>query len=124
MADLSSLRSDIMQSLASLPANLYDHTPEVPMLPAIVLLPGDPYIELKAFAPGFYQANFEVRIAVNSIDNAAGLVALEELALGVFEGLPGYVKPVEVSQPNPLTLGMAEVIACTIPVYVQFSTQE
>jgi hypothetical protein len=124
VADLSTVRASIMQALTALPANLYDHTPEVPMLPAIVLLPGDPYIAPIQLKRGQYQASFEIRIAVTSIDNQAGITNLEQLAFGVFESLPAGVIPQEVSQPQPLSLGMAEVIACTIPLTIPISTEE
>lgn len=121
--NLSTLRETISGALEELGANVYAYTPQTPILPAVVIVPDEPYIEIKFTNKNVLQANFQLQIAVSSVDNLAGIQALEELSLGAIAALPAGIIVGNVSAPNSFSIGQAEVIAVTLPIQIPF-TQE
>ncbi len=79
------VRGAIKTALASVSANVYDHVPESPQVPAVVIVPDSPYMELEAIGKASIRVklNYTVTAAVAYLSNPASLDNLEKLTISI-----------------------------------------
>ncbi len=77
------VRGAIKTALASVSANVYDHVPEAPQVPAVVIVPDSPYMELELISKATtrLKLNYTVSAAVAYLSNPATLDNLEKLVI-------------------------------------------
>lgn len=100
MALTTDARTEIAAALlaAGLPA--FPYIPETVSLPAVMVVPGDPYITLDRIGPTLeYLARFRVFVVVQALDTAAALAANEALLDATITALPVGVSANRVSPP-------------------------
>ena len=83
------VRGAIKTALASVSANVYDHAPEAPIVPAIVIVPDSPYMELETIgkSPVRVKLNYTITAAVAYLSNPASLDNLEKLVISILGAL-------------------------------------
>ena len=83
------VRGAIKTALASLSANIYDHVPEAPIVPAIVIVPDSPYAELESIGKANVRVklNYVITCCVAYLSNPASLDNLEKLVMATLGAL-------------------------------------
>lgn len=90
MANLATLRGTLATALAGAGRVVFDHPKDNASVPAIVLVPGSPYITPVAIGGAGNRLNirFDVTGMVSAADNQAGLANIEALMLDIMNQLP------------------------------------
>ena len=114
----SNLRQSITENFQNITANIYWFPPEVVLPPAIVLVPDDPYIAISPIKRGAYRVSYRVTCVVGLLDNQSALAALEDLVTGALNSLPAGYQVNEVSAPNVINLGQADLLASEFTISV------
>lgn len=115
---LVTVREDLANLLSGMNANVYFFPPEVVMTPAAIVIPDTPYITPLSIGTGKYRVKFRLTFAVAMTSNQAALNTLEDLIFAAYDALPvGYILG-EVSDPRPVNLGQADLLAAEMLVEV------
>jgi hypothetical protein len=79
------VRGAIKTALAACTANIYDSVPEAPIVPAIVIVPDSPYMELELIGKSTTRVklNYTITACVAYFSNAAALDNLEQLVISI-----------------------------------------
>lgn len=120
--NLADIREDIAQLLAGANANVYFYPPEVPMLPAIIIVPADPYCQPIALGSSRFKIKYNITFAVAATNNQAALNTVEELMFYSYENLPVGYTLLNTTAPRPLSLGQTEVIAAELEIETVIQT--
>lgn len=116
--NLSTLRQDIADTLSGLSANVYAYVPKAISAPAVVVFPDTNYVEPLSIGSGKYRVRFRVTFAVNMSDNQAALDNLETLLFDAYAALPNHWQAGTASNPQPVNLGQADLLACDLTLTV------
>lgn len=116
---LRSLRASLVASLAdALPEpNIYTHPPQAVNVPALVLVPDDPYLvprSIGAITSAVVQFRLTLLVAIN--DNESALANIEDLAAAVFASIPNGYSVGDMTRPQPAKVGPAEYLSAEIPI--------
>jgi len=117
------VRGAIKTALASVSANVYDHAPEAPIVPAVVIVPDSPYMELETIgkSPVRVRLNYTITAAVAYLSNPASLDNLEKLVisiLGVLNASKYELSTVE--RPSITTVGTTNLLVSDIRLSVRY----
>lgn len=112
--NLADIRQDIADLLSGADANLYFYPPEVPLLPAIILVPADPYIQPITIGTNRFKVRFKITFAVAMTNNQASLNKIEELVFYAYDNLPVGYSVLETSNPQPVALGQTDLLSCDL----------
>jgi len=79
------VRGALKTALASVSANIYDSVFEAPIVPAIVIVPDSPYMELELIGKSTTRVklNYTITACVAYFSNAAALDNLEQLVISI-----------------------------------------
>lgn len=114
--NLAEVRQDLADLLSGANAAVYINPPEVPIVPAIIIVPGEPYIEPVLIGTGRYKITFKLTFAVAMTNNQAALNNIEELIFYAYGVLPiGYIVK-ETSAPSPVNLGNTDLLTSDITI--------
>ena len=122
MTIATEVRAALKTSLATVPANIYDHVPEAPQAPHVSFVPDDPYLEIETIGKSVLRlrVNMVLAIGVNYASNAASLDNLEQLITSVLTNLPsGYIVG-EVNRPTVTQVGSVNQLVADIRVSTYF----
>ena len=114
----SNLRQSITENFQSITANVYWYPPEVVLPPAIVLVPDNPYISISPIKRGAYRVSYRVTCVVAMLDNQSALANLEDLLTGALNSLPAGYQVGEVSEPQIINLGQADLLSAEFTISV------
>ena len=83
------VRGAIKTALAGVTANVYDTVPEAPIVPAVMVVPDSPYMELESIGRSNVRVklNYTITAAVAYLSNAASLDNLEKLVISILGAL-------------------------------------
>ena len=111
MADLVTLRNNLAGTLAAAGRVVYAWPRENITPPAIVLVPGSPYITVGAIGGTRCHVRFDITCIVNAADNQAALANLETLILSVTDLLAHNISFLGGwSQPTVQQIGNADML--------------
>lgn len=114
----ANVRGALATALNSTAASVYSYVPEAIIPPAIVIVPGSPYMEPNLInkAVTKVQLNFKVTAAVAYNSNPGSLDNLEKLVISILAALPaGYVVG-QVESPQIVQVGASNVLSADINV--------
>ena len=117
------VRGAIKTALASVSANVYDHVPESPQVPAVVIVPDSPYMELEAIGKASIRVklNYTVTAAVAYLSNPASLDNLEKLTISILSALGASKYELStVSQPSVTQVGAVNLLVYDISLSVRY----
>lgn len=120
---LAGTRSTLAAAFNSLAATSYGYVPEAPIPPAIVVVPGSPYLEQQLINKSTLKvtANFTITAIVSYNSNPASLDNLEQLIIGILAAMPaGYVIG-NVERPTPLEVGASTMLTADINVSTTYT---
>ena len=117
------VRGAIKTALASVSANVYDHAPEAPIVPAVVIVPDSPYMELETIgkSPVRVKLNYTVTAAVAYLSNPASLDNLEKLVISILGALNASKYELStVERPSITTVGTTNLLVSDIRLSVRY----
>ena len=117
------VRGAIKTALASISANVYDHAPEAPIVPAVVIVPDSPYMELETIgkSPVRVKLNYTVTAAVAYLSNPASLDNLEKLVISILGALNASKYELStVERPSITTVGTTNLLVSDIRLSVRY----
>jgi hypothetical protein len=111
MPNLASYRTALATTLAAAGRVVYSYPNENITPPAIVLVPGSPYITVGAIGGARIHVRFDITCIVNAADNQAALANLETLILSVTDLLANNISFLGGwSQPTVQQIGNADML--------------
>ena len=117
------VRGAIKTALAAVSANVYDHVPEAPQVPAVMVVPSSPYMELELIGKASVRVklNYTVTAAVAYLSNPASLDNLEKLVISILSALGASKYELStVSQPSVTQVGTVSLLVSDISLSVRY----
>jgi hypothetical protein len=117
------IRGAIKTALAGVTANVYDSVPEAPIVPAVVIVPDSPYMELETIgrAKVRVKLNYTVTACVAYFSNAASLDNLEKLVISILSALSASKYELStVEQPSVTQVGTTNLLVSDIRLSVRY----
>jgi len=117
------VRTPIKTALAGVSANIYDHVPESPQVPAVVLVPDSPYMELELIgkATTRVKLNYTISAAVAYLSNPASLDNLEKLVISILGALSASKYELStVERPTVTQVGAVNLLVSDIRLSVRY----
>lgn len=117
------VRGAIKTALAGVAANIYDHVPEAPIVPAVVIIPDSPYMELETIGKSKVRVklNYTISALVAYLSNPASLDNLEKLVISTLAALgsSGYELST-VERPSINQVGTTNLLVSDIRLSVRY----
>ena len=117
------VRGAIKTALTGVAANVYDHVPEAPIVPAIVIVPDSPYMELETIGKAKVRVrlNYTISALVAYLSNPASLDNLEKLVISSLAALgsSNYELSV-VERPTVTQVGTTNLLVSDIRLSVRY----
>ena len=117
------VRGAIKTALSTLSANIYDSVPETPIVPAIVIVPDSPYMELEVLGKVTTRVklNYTITACVAYFSNPAALDNLEQLTLGILGKLNASKYELSVvERPTVTEVGTTTLLVSDIRLSVRY----
>ena len=120
---LSSVRQPLATAFAGVTANVYDHVPEFPPNPFVVIVPDDPYMEIDLIGKTQTKVklNFVITCGVQNADNAAALDNLEQLIISILAVIPSGYELGSVNSVGPRTVGNGSSLMAEIQLSTRYT---
>ena len=117
------VRGALKTALASVSANVYDHVPEAPQVPAVMVVPDSPYMELESIGRANVRVklNYTVTAAVAYLSNPASLDNLEKLVISILGALSASKYELStVDRPSIAQVGAVNLLVSDIRLSVRY----
>ncbi len=119
----TNVRGELKTALAGLSANIYDSVPESVIVPAIVVVPDAPYMELEILGKSTTRVklNYTVTACVAYFSNAAALDNLEQLVMSILGALNASKYELSVvERPSVTEVGTTTLLVSDIRLSVRY----
>ena len=117
------VRGAIKTALAGVSANVYDIVPEAPIVPAVVIVPDSPYMELETIGRANVRVklNYTITACVAYFSNAASLDNLEKLTISILSALSASKYELStVERPSVTQIGTTNLLVSDIRLSVRY----
>ena len=117
------VRGAIKTALAGVSANVYDHVPEAPIVPAVVIVPDSPYMELETIGRANVRVklNYTITACVAYLSNPASLDNLEKLVISILSALSASKYELStVERPTVTQIGTTNLLVSDIRLSVRY----
>jgi hypothetical protein len=117
------VRGALKTALAACTANIYDSVPEAPIVPAIVIVPDSPYMELELIGKSTTRVklNYTITACVQYFSNAAALDNLEQLVISILGELDASKYELStVERPSVTEVGTTTLLVSDIRLSVRY----
>ena len=117
------VRGAIKTALAGVAANVYDIVPEAPIVPAVVIVPDSPYMELETIGRANVRVklNYTITACVAYFSNAASLDNLEKLTISILSALSASKYELStVERPSVTQIGTTNLLVSDIRLSVRY----
>ena len=117
------VRGAIKTALAGVSANVYDTVPEAPIVPAVMIIPDSPYMELETVgrAKVRVKLNYTITAAVAYLSNPASLDNLEKLTISILSALSASKYELStVERPSVTQVGTTNLLVSDIRLSVRY----
>jgi len=123
MSILSSIRQPLATALAGVSANVFTHVPENVPVPAVILVPDSPYLELETINKTVLHAkiNMTITCCVVYASNPAALDNLEQLIFSVLGAIPAGYQVGPVERPTVTQVGSSNMLVADIRVSTYYT---
>lgn len=119
----SDVRGAIKTALAGVSANVYDVVPEAPIVPAVMIVPDSPYMEIESIgkSPVRVVLNYTITAAVAYLSNPASLDNLEKLVISILGALNASKYELStVERPSVVQVGTTNLLVSDIRLSVRY----
>ncbi len=123
----SSISADVRNALATAlgntAASVYSYVPEAIIPPAIVVVPGSPYMEPNLINKTVtkVQLNYRITAAVAYNSNPGSLDNLEKLVISILAAMPAGWVVGQVETPQIVQVGASNVLSADINAYTYYT---
>ena len=117
------VRGAIKTALAGVTANIYDTVPEAPIVPAVVIVPDSPYMELETIGRANVRVklNYTITACVAYFSNAASLDNLEKLTISILSALSASKYELStVERPSVTQVGTTNLLVSDIRLSIRY----
>ena len=117
------IRGAIKTALAGVTANVYDTVPEAPIVPAVMVIPDSPYMELETIGRANIRVklNYTITAAVAYFSNPASLDNLEKLTISILSALSASKYELStVERPSVTQVGTTNLLVADIRLSVRY----
>ena len=117
------VRGAIKTALAGVTANVYDTVPEAPIVPAVMVIPDSPYMELETIGRANVRVklNYTITAAVAYFSNPASLDNLEKLVISILSALGASKYELStVERPSVTQVGTTNLLVSDIRLSVRY----
>ena len=117
------VRAAIKSALAGVTANVYETVPEAPIVPAVVIVPDSPYMELESIGRANVRVNlnYTITACVAYFSNAASLDNLEKLVISILSALSASKYELStVERPSVTQVGTTTLLVSDIRLSVRY----
>jgi len=117
------VRGAIKTALAGVSANIYDSVPETPIVPAIVVIPDSPYMDLEVLGKSTTRVklNYTITACVAYFSNAAALDNLEQMIISILGALNASKYELStVERPSVTEVGTTTLLVSDIRLSVRY----
>jgi hypothetical protein len=117
------VRGALKTALAACTANIYDSVPEAPIVPAIVIVPDSPYMELELIGKSITRVklNYTITACVAYFSNASALDNLEQLVISILGELDASKYELStVERPSVTEVGTTTLLVSDIRLSVRY----
>ena len=117
------IRGAIKTALAGVTANVYDTVPESPIVPAVMVIPDSPYMEIEMIgkAKTRVKLNYTITAAVAYFSNPASLDNLEKLVISILSALGASKYELStVERPSVTQVGTTNLLVSDIRLSVRY----
>ena len=117
------VRGAIKTALAGVTANVYDTVPEAPIVPAVVIVPDSPYMELETIGRANVRVklNYTITACVAYFSNPASLDNLEKLVISILSALGASKYELStVERPSVTQVGTTNLLVSDIRLSVRY----
>jgi hypothetical protein len=117
------VRGAIKTALAGVTANVYDTVPEAPIVPAVMVIPDSPYMEIETIgkSPVRVNLNYTITAAVAYFSNPASLDNLEKLIISILGALNASKYELStVERPSVTQVGTTNLLVSDIRLSVRY----
>ena len=117
------VRGAIQTALAGVTANVYDTVPEAPIVPAVMVIPDSPYMELESIGRANVRVklNYTISAAVAYFSNSASLDNLEKLVISILSALSASKYELStVERPSVVQVGTTNLLVSDIRLSVRY----
>ena len=117
------VRGALKTALAACTANIYDSVQEAPIVPAIVIVPDSPYMELELIGKSTTRVklNYTITACVAYFSNAAALDNLEQLVISILGELDASKYELStVERPSVTEVGTTTLLVSDIRLSVRY----
>ena len=117
------IRGAIKTALAGVTANVYDTVPEAPIVPAVMVIPDSPYMEIEMIGKTRTRVklNYRITAAVAYFSNPASLDNLEKLIISILGALSASKYELStVEQPSVTQVGTTNLLVADIRLSVRY----
>jgi len=117
------VRGALATALSSVAGSIYSYVPEAIIPPAVVIVPGSPYMEPNLINKATIKVmlNYKITAAVAYNSNPASLDNLEKLIISILAVIPaGYVVG-QIETPQIVQIGASNVLSADINVSTYYT---
>ena len=117
------IRGAIKTALAGVTANVYDTVPEAPIVPAVMVIPDSPYMEIEMIGKvrTRVKLNYRITAAVAYFSNPASLDNLEKLIISILGALSASKYELStVERPSVTQVGTTNLLVSDIRLSVRY----
>jgi hypothetical protein len=120
---LSAVRTPLATALAGVTANIFSYVPENVPVPAVVLVPGSPYLEFDTIGKATFRCkiNFTISCCVTYSSNPASLDNIEQLIESVVLAIPTGYEVGDVQRPTVTQVGASNLLVADIGVSTHYT---
>ena len=116
---LTSTRTDLAAAIKAAGYSVYSYPSETMVAPAVVVIPGSPYVNVKTNS--IATAQFTLTLMVINNNNQAALIALEKMIETLYSKLPNWISLGDFTQPSTLEIGSTEFLTSDITIELQIT---
>ena len=120
---LSAVRAPLATALGGVTANIFSYVPESVPVPAVVLVPGSPYLEFDTIGKATFRCkiNFTISCCVTYSSNPASLDNIEQLIESVVLAIPTGYEVGDVQRPTVTQVGASNLLVADIGVSTHYT---
>lgn len=121
MANLTATRTSLATALKATGRAVYNHPAQTTSMPAIIIVPSNPYVEPLTIGYGTVSVAFDVTLAVAATDNAANLAAIETMIFDVLQKIPAGYNADTFTAPVPTEINGAPCVSTIVRLTTQIT---
>lgn len=117
------IRGVLVTALSGIAASVYNHVPESPIPPAVVIVPDAPYLEMEVINSSTFKCkvNLTISCIVAYNSNPGSLDNLEKLIISTIQAIPSGYEVDSADQPRVQEVGASAMLVSDIRVSTYYT---